>query len=57
MERSQRKLFLMAVCLVVLLAGYGIYSHSRQKGKAPPELKTGMKVLSDPESIVRDLEK
>ena len=45
------------MCLVTLAIGYGIYVHSRTKAKAPSELKTGVKVLSDPESVVKDLEK
>ena len=50
-------LFLLLVCLVMLLVGYGIYAHGRNKGKPPSELQTGVKVLSDPESVVKDLEK
>jgi hypothetical protein len=50
-------LFLVIVCLVTILVGYGIYVHSRSKSKAPSELKLGVKVLSDPESVVKDLEK
>ena len=37
--------------------GYGLYTHYRHKGKAPSELQTGVKVLTDPESVVKDLEK
>ena len=50
-------LFLLVVCLAVLLAGYGIYYHNRNKTKAPSELRTGVQVLTDPESLVKDLEK
>ena len=50
-------LFLLLVCLVMLLAGYGLYVHQRDKGKAPSELKQGVQVLADPESVVKDLEK
>ena len=50
-------LFLLLVCLVTLAVGYGIYVHSRNKAKAASGLKTGVKVLSDPESVVKDLEK
>ena len=41
-------LFLLLVCLVTLAIGYGIYVHSRTKAKAPCELKTGVKHVSDP---------
>jgi hypothetical protein len=57
MERSQKMLFLLIVCLVTLAVGYGLYLHSRKKAQAPSELKTGLKVLTDPESVVSDLEK
>ena len=57
MERSQRMLFLLVVCLFTLLVGYGVYVYGHDKTKAPSELKTGVKVLTDPESFVKDLEK
>jgi hypothetical protein len=33
------------------------YVPEHDKGKAPPELKTRVQVLTDPESVVKDLEK
>ena len=57
MERSQKMLFLLIVCLVTLVVGYVLREHYRHKGKAPSELKTGVQVLTDPESVVKDLEK
>ena len=50
-------LFLLVVCLVMVLVGYGLYAHYHHKAKAPSELKTGVQVLTDPESVVKDLEK
>ena len=50
-------LFLLVVCLLTILVSYGIYVHSRNKEKPPSELKTGVQVLTDPESVVKDLEK
>ena len=50
-------LFLLLVCLVMVIIGYGLYVHYSHKGKAPSELKTGVQVLTDPESMVKDLEK
>jgi len=41
----------------MVLVGYGIYLHGRNQSKPPSELKTGVKVLTDPESVVRDLDK
>ena len=50
-------LFLLCVCLAIVLAGYVIYRHKSSKVQASSELKTGLKVLTDPESAVKDLEK
>jgi hypothetical protein len=41
MERSQRMLFLLVVCLITILVEYGLRVHYRHKSKAPSELKTG----------------
>ena len=57
MERSQRMLFLLVVCLITVLVGYGLYVHNRNKTRPSSELKTGVQVLTDPESVVKDLEK
>jgi hypothetical protein len=50
-------LFLLIVCLIVVGVAYGLRLHYQHKGKAPSELKTGVQVLTDPESVVKDLEK
>jgi hypothetical protein len=55
MDRSKRKLFLLCVCLLVILAGYGISSHRSSKTKASKEMQTGMKAASNPEALVKDL--
>ena len=57
MERSQRMLFLLVVCLITVLVGYGLYVHNRNKTRPSSDLKTGVQVLTDPESVVKDLEK
>ncbi len=57
MERSQRMLFLLLVCVIALAVGYAIYSHKSSKVAASAEMKTGLKVLTDPESLLQDLEK
>jgi hypothetical protein len=56
MEISRRKLFLLSVCVLVLVTGYAIKSHKSSKVKASSEMKTGVKALTDPESLVKDLE-
>ena len=50
-------LFLVFVCLAIILAGYGIFRHKSSKVRPSSEMKTGIKVLTDPEAIVKDLEK
>jgi len=55
MDRMQRKLFLALVCLVLLGIGYIIYS--RSNAKASKEMKTGVKAMSDPEALLKELEK
>jgi hypothetical protein len=57
MDESRKKLFLLTACLIVLLASYALYSHRSSKAKPSSEMKTGLKVLTDPESVVKDLEK
>jgi hypothetical protein len=57
MEGSKIKLFLLGVCVIALLTGYAIYSHRSSKAKASSEMKTGVKVFTDPEELVKDLEK
>jgi len=50
-------LFLLLVCVIALLVGYAIYRHGSPKVKTSSEMKSGLKVLTDPESVVKDLEK
>ena len=57
MQDSRKKLFLLCVCVVLALAGYFFYSLRSSKVKASSEMKTGLKALTDPESVVKDLEK
>ncbi len=57
MERSQRMIFLFLVCVIILAVGYAIYSHKSSAVQASSEMKTGLKVLTDPESVGKDLEK
>lgn len=54
MERSRLKLFLLGVCLITLAIAYGIFSHKSSKKKMAPEMRTGLKALTDPESLLKD---
>jgi hypothetical protein len=56
MENSRRELLLMCVCLVALMVGYAVYSHRSSKVKTSSEMMTGLKVITDPELVVKDLE-
>ena len=55
MDRSRRKLFLLAVCLITLLIGYAIRSHKSSKTKVSSQTETGIKALTNPEALVKDL--
>ncbi|MBI2948019.1 MAG: hypothetical protein HYY23_10245 [Verrucomicrobia bacterium] len=55
MERSRRKFFLLCVCLATLLIGYVIASHKGSKAKASSQTQTGIKALTNPEALVKDL--
>ena len=57
MERSQRMLFLLLVCVITVALACVIYSHKGSQAQASSQMKTGVKVLTDPESVVKDLEK
>jgi hypothetical protein len=50
-------LFLLIVCLVMVLVGYGLYVHQRHTARTPSGLKKGVQALTDPEAVVQDLEK
>ena len=55
-ERIRRRIYLFVTLVMVTFGAYRIYKHDRQKIKASKEMKLGMKVLTDPESVVKDLE-
>ena len=57
METGPKTLIFVLLLAAALLVGYGIYVHGRNKTRPPSELKTGVQVLTDPESVVKDLEK
>jgi hypothetical protein len=55
-ERIRRRVYLFIAVILVIFAAYRIYQHDRHKIKASKEMKQGVKVLTDPESVVKDLE-
>jgi hypothetical protein len=55
-ERVRRRIYLFTAILLVLLIGYRAYQRDRKKVRASSELKQGMKALTNPESLVKDLE-
>ncbi len=55
-ERIRRKVYLFLALVVVTFAAYRVYRHDRVKVKPSKEMRQGLKVLTDPESLVKDLE-
>ncbi len=55
-KRIRRKVYLFIVVLVVFFGAYRIYRHDRPQVKPSQEMKLGVKALTDPESLVKDLE-
>ena len=54
MDRIQRKILLLFVCLIMGIVFYCLARHDKVAKKASKELATGVKVLSNPESLVED---
>ena len=54
MERNKSKLLLLLVCLLAGLVVFIMERRGKPNVKPAPELKTGFKALTDPESLVKD---
>lgn len=53
-ERIKLKVWLFLILLLGIAAFYAICKQQRPKIKPSQELKVGLKVLTDPESLVKD---
>lgn len=55
MERSQRMLFLLGVCLIAVVVAVAIASHRSSKRQASKEMQLGIQVLKAPDQVVKEL--
>jgi uncharacterized protein YabE (DUF348 family) len=54
MDNLKSKLLLLVACMVVALALFFMVQHERSKTKMSDEMKTGVKALTDPESLIKE---
>jgi preprotein translocase subunit YajC len=54
-SRVKKRILLFTVLLAVGVAFFLIQRHDRAKVRPSQEMKNGVKVLTDPESVVKDL--
>jgi hypothetical protein len=54
-SRTKKRVLLFAVLFVCIAAAALIYRHDRHTTRPSQELKSGIKALTDPESLVKDL--
>ena len=55
--RVRRRILLLAMLSLIVAAAIGLHRHQRGKVKPSKEMKQGVKVLTDPESVVDELGK
>ena len=54
-SRIKKRVLLFAVLFIAGIALFVIHRHERAHVRPSQEMKTGVKVLVDPESVVKDL--
>ena len=54
MENIKAKTLLVVVCVLMAVALLFMVRHDRSKTKISSEMKTGIKALTDPESLIKD---
>jgi hypothetical protein len=54
-SRIKKRVLLFAILFVCALAFFFIHHRERSRVRPSQEMKTGVKVLVDPESVVKDL--
>jgi hypothetical protein len=54
-SRIKKRVLLFTVFLLLSLAFFLMRRHERASVRPSQEIKTGIKVLTDPESVVKDL--
>jgi hypothetical protein len=55
-ERTRRRIYLFSALVVGLCAFLVLYRYHWPKTKPSSQINQGLKVLTDPESVVKDLE-
>jgi hypothetical protein len=54
-SRIKKRVLLFTILIAAALVFFVMQRHDRAKTRPSEELKTGIKVLTDPESVVKDL--
>ena len=54
-SRIKKRILLFTVLILIGFAFFLIQRHDRAKVRPSQEMKTGVKVLTEPESVVKDL--
>jgi hypothetical protein len=54
-SRIKKRLLLFAMLMLAVAAFFFLHRHDRAKVQPSQEMKTGVKVLTDPESVAKDL--
>lgn len=54
MENLRPRILLLVACLIVALALFFMVRQERSQSKMSDEMKTGVKALTDPESLIKD---
>jgi len=54
MEHLRPRILLLFACMIAVLALFFMVRHERSKSKMSDEMKTGVKVLTDPESLIKE---
>jgi preprotein translocase subunit YajC len=54
MESPKARILLLFVCMLLGLAFFFMARHERAKAKMSEQMKTGIKVFSDPESLIKE---
>mgnify|MGYP003351173223 CR=1 FL=1 len=54
-DRIKKRVMLFAGMALVCAVAYLVFHHERPKVKPSQDIKTGLKALTDPEALVKDL--
>jgi len=54
-SRIKKRILLFAMLMIAVAAFFFLHRHDRATARPSQEMKTGVKVLTDPESVAKDL--